>query len=483
MYYSPTSQDIRLIRQTEKTVFVRIQLMNRDFKVLDSLEGSLISHSLNVDSKSRQRRTYSCELHVTDPSLLIGKDKKIWLDKYIRVYYGIRGGRNPSVSWWLIGTFTYVDVDYSYNASSSTLSLSCADMMADFDGTKNGQIKGLNFVIPAGEDIRRSVLALLKEMGIPRYNVEDIQKEVPYDLEFSTPTTYCDILSQLCELYPSWEFFFDVDGTFVWRKIPSGASEPVVLDDSLINCLWIDETTNHTFSDIRNVTEVWGKTLDLESEDRYAENSAFADGVYHIALEDVSSLEDIDHLDRIGIHICADSTAGAQVSINNLPPIPIVNDDGTPVEENRMAADTTYVFSYRRNMGEQKQNCLYLLGQYQAYGIYKEMNPDCPFSVPSLGYEILNSVTYDNLYSDDLCYNQAEYLTYQTTAMLDTISLKLVLIPWLDVNQKIRYTSKMTGETHQYMIQSFQWSGFDGTMTMTLYRFLESFSDKNNEKG
>lgn len=477
MYYSPTNQDIGLIRQTEKTVFVNIELLDKQFKILDTLQGNLLSDTLNVDSKSKQRRTYSCELHVTDPSLLIGNDKKIWIDKYIRVYYGIKGGPGKSIAWWLVGTFTYIDVDYSYNAAENTLSLSCADLMADFDGTKNGQISGLNFVIPAGEGIRSSVLALLKEMGVSQYNVEDIQKEVPYDLEFSTPTTYCDILTQLCELYPSWEFFFDVDGTFIWRKIPSGLWEPVILDDSLIDCLWIDETTSHTFSEIYNVTEVWGKTLDLELEDRYAESSSYSDGVYHIALDDVASLEDIDHLDRIGIHICGSNGPGARVSINNLPPIPIVNDDGTPIAENRMAADTTYVFSYRRNMGDQVQNCLYLLGQYQAYGIYKETRPDCPFSVPNLGYEIVNSVTYDNLYSDDLCYNQAEYLTYQTTAMVDTISLKLILIPWLDVNQKIQYTSKMTGEKNQYMIQSFQWSSFEGTMTMTLCRLIKSFSE------
>ena len=241
MYYSPTNQDIGLIRQTEKTVFVNIELLDKQFKILDTLQGNLLSDTLNVDSKSKQRRTYSCELHVTDPSLLIGNDKKIWIDKYIRVYYGIKGGPGKSITWWLVGTFTYIDVDYSYNAAENTLSLSCADLMADFDGTKNGQISGLNFVIPAGEGIRSSVLALLKEMGVSQYNVEDIQKEVPYDLEFSTPTTYCDILTQLCELYPSWEFFFDVDGTFIWRKIPSGLWEPVILDDSLIDCLWIDE--------------------------------------------------------------------------------------------------------------------------------------------------------------------------------------------------------------------------------------------------
>ena len=56
----------------------------------------------------------------------------------------------------------------------------------------------------------------------------------------------------------SWEFYFDVDGTFIWRQIPTGLSEPVSYDDTLIDQIWINESTNYSFSGIYNVTEVWG---------------------------------------------------------------------------------------------------------------------------------------------------------------------------------------------------------------------------------
>ena len=273
-----------------------------------------------------------------------------------------------------------------------------------------------------------------------------------------------------------------MDGTFIWRQIPTGLSQPVLFDDSFMDTIWINENTQTSFSSIYNVTEVWGKNIELDRNDRYAEASSYSAGVYSITLDGITSYDDIDHLDQIGIKICSSNPEGAKVSINGLPPIPIVNDDGTVIAANRMKADTTYVFSYRRNLGTQIQNCLYLLGQNRAYGIYKENNKDCPFSIDRLGYEIVNSVNYDNLYSDDLCYNQAEYLTYQSTAMLDTIQLTLLLIPWLDVNEKIKYTSKTTGETNQYIIKSFSWSTLDGTMTLTLYKFLESFSYVKNKE-
>lgn len=482
MAYYPTQEEIRIVKQQSKDVFIKVELLNKQFKILDSIEGHLISDNLNVTSESKQRRTYSADFYVQDKSLLIGKDRKVWIDKYLRVYYGIKSRRTGEVKYWLIGTFAYSDVSYSYGAVESTVSLSCIDLMSAYDGTLGGEIQGYSLKIPSGEDIRKSVIALLKDAGITNYNVEDIKKEIPYDLEFNDTTTYCDVWTKICELYDSWEFFFDIDGTFIWRQIPTGLSEPVMFDDTMLDDIWIDEKTSSSFSGIYNVTEVWGKVLELELEDRYADSSTYSNNVYSISLEDVKSLEDIDHLDRIAIKICAACEDNPTVSINSLEAIPIVGDDAQPIKAGVLKADTDYVFSYRRNMGDQIQNCLYLYGQYQAYGIYKETNPECPFSTTSIGYEIVHRVNYENLYSDDLCYNQAEYLTYQTTAMLDTITLNCILIPWLDVNQKIKYTSKMTGETGQYIIKNFSWSTLDGTMSLTLYKFLESFSYVYNKK-
>ena len=67
------------------------------------------------------------------------------------------------------------------------------------------------------------------------------------------------------------------------------------------------------------------------------------------------------------------------------------------------------MFRYRRKAGGSPAAALYLLGQYQCYGKYVENSPDCPFSVPNLGYEILQSLDYESLSDDSACYNQAQY--------------------------------------------------------------------------
>lgn len=263
MSYIATSEDIQIIKQKTKEVYIKLELLNKNYKTIESLEGNLISDNLNVDSKSKQRRSYSASLYVTDSSFIIGEDRKVWIDKYVRVYYGIRSLRTREVKYWLLGTFTYTDANYSYSSTDNTLSITCADLMADYDGTKNGQMTGYSIKIPAGEDIRQSVIALLKSAGITKYIVEDIHKEIPYDLEYSDSVTYCDIWTDICELYDSWEFFFDIDGTFIWRQIPTGYSEPSILDNTLIDPLFISEKINTSFSGIYNVTEIWGKVTKL----------------------------------------------------------------------------------------------------------------------------------------------------------------------------------------------------------------------------
>ena len=499
MSYEVTQADINLLRQGTQEIYLKVELLNKNMKVIDSLSGVIIDDNFTVNNDSTQRRSYSCTILVTDSSFIIGRDKKIWIDKRIRVYYGIKSLRTQEIVYYRIGTFVYVNMDYRYSQTEKTLSLTCADLMAEYDGTLNGQICGYGsantddehtaqgITVLAGEDIRESVIALLKDAQIENYIVEDIGKEVPYDLEFGTGVTYCDVWTEICQLYDSWEFFFDVDGNFIWREIPNCATDPVVLDDSVMQAIVIDETANNSFSGIYNVTEVWGKLLELDNDDRYVDTSTYNNNTYNITLDGYDSWQDIDHLTKFAFKVTANNLDNPNFSINSFSSIPIYDGDGNPLKANTLEADNVYVFRYRRvGVNESGvQSVLYYLGKYQCYGKYVENSDECPFSVKNLGYEILNAVDYENLSDNAACYNQAEYLTYTTTAMMDTITLTTLVVPWLEVNTKVRYTPKYNNETNQYIIKSISWSVGTGTMTLTLYKFLESFSfvyDRRHKK-
>ena len=49
MAYYPTDADFRAIRQKEKNVYVKIELLNKNFKIIDSLTANLVNDSLSVD--------------------------------------------------------------------------------------------------------------------------------------------------------------------------------------------------------------------------------------------------------------------------------------------------------------------------------------------------------------------------------------------------------------------------------------------------
>ncbi len=366
--------------------------------------------------------------------------------------------------------------------------------MSLYDGTLNGQLHGKgstpnapdyavkNLLIPAGEDIRLSIIGTLKSAGITKYIVEDIGKPTPYDLTFSTGATYADVWTKIRDLYDSWEFYFDVDGTFVWRQIPTGLQEPIVLDDKLMQSIVKDENADTNFSSIYNVTEVWGKVLELDNSDRYADASTYSNNTYNITLDMVSSWQDVDNLTQIAFKIMTENVDDPTFSINELSSIPIYDGDGNTLKSGVLKADNIYVFRYRRINTE--QNALFLLGQFQCYGRYVEESVECPFSVVNLGYEIINTVDYDNLSDDAACYNQAEYLTYKSTAMMDTLNLTMLVVPWLEVNTKVEYTPRYNKTLNQYIIKNINWSTGEGVMNVTLYKFLESFSyvyDRKNK--
>ena len=551
MPYIPSQNEISAVKQNVKDVYVKVELLTANMTIIDSLTGNLVSDSFSSDSNSIQRRSYTCNLVVSDHAqkinkstilseYLVGKDNKIWIDKYIRVYYGIFSYRAKEILWWRIGTFTYVSANYTFGATECNLSLTCADKMCDYDGTKNGLIhqtkydditgeSAAGFKIPAVAQyetdssgnvlkdsngnrivkqynkIRDSVIALLGLAGITDYDVgyyPEGRDIVPYDLEFSGEVVYTTVWNALRDLYPSWEYFFDVDGRFIWRKIPTGKNESVAINDEIIDDIYVTENTSSSFAGIYNCTEVWGKTFTLTNEDRYANTSTYTaqSNTYTITIplikktgvttSNTSPLSYFCQGDKIAFRVFNTNTAASPKLVikgtdgTTISALPIVDSAGDALGARVLPTSQTgkiCVFTYRQNI---KQNLnvqgVYLNGQTQAYGYYEETNPDCPFSTVNIKKNV-KRIIKETLFSDDLCYNQAEYETYKTCAMKDTITLTMLIVPWLEVNQKVSFTSKLTGITEQYMISNISWSTLDGTMTMSMYKFLEDFEYVKNQ--
>ena len=178
MTYIPSQIEISAVKQRVKDVYVKIELLTQEMTIIDSLTGNLVSDNFSMDANSNQRRSYTCNLVVSDHArklnkstilseYLVGKNNKIWIDKYIRVYYGIFSYRTKEIVWWRIGTFTYVNVNYTFSATECNLSLTCADKMCNYDGTKNGLIHQTRY-----DDITGESAAGFKIPAVAEYELD-----------------------------------------------------------------------------------------------------------------------------------------------------------------------------------------------------------------------------------------------------------------------------------------------------------------------
>jgi len=712
--YKPTQEDMELPLQGYIEAKIKIELLDSNFKTIDTLQDALISDNYSIDANSDIRRTYEGTFYVKDSSFFIGENKKIWTDKYIRVWRGRKSTKTGEIIWYNIGVYLFNDTSYTYNETTKQLTISCVDLMSKLNNTFSGQITGaLTFQIPCeqtitkevikhGEvntvsengktvsntrvsigtnflfslisphtDIRKNykllqielyviginvfdtnwntvttdntmlrlsiddkvqsqeiddynkavfmldkskenkslsigflqnvsfkriiiyfrytqtksdiidenyptdlreffekiewnfydtkniksclpigtfignrnetklltqfvsntqntlkidtseravtdtvtsptswyntVIDTIKKLGgITDYAVEYTDAVIPYDLEFSTGSSTYDILKELVNLMVNWEMFFDIDGVLRIQSAPTLYEDNILLDNEYLKPLIISETNKDSFSNVRNITEVWGMSLDASY---YTDNCKKSQSGYRITFDDLIFTDEkkIPNNTILAVKIDEPNVDNPQITIvgkyndvtqerseyEELSPIPLYTSSGELLDENSLKKDTSYCFKYYKGK-------LYYLGQFQVHGIcietskeptgtekseynkryncqniYYSVEPNSPYCIEKIGerIQVLSGDEYDNIYSDELAVERAKWENWKKTREQETISIEMIDIPWLDVNCKIEYTSYIDGETHQYIIKSINSSTSEGTMSLELMRF------------
>ena len=123
--YIVRQKDIEVLMQSDKTLFYKLELLNKDMKVLDLIEGNLISDSISIDANSDIRRTYNCTMYISDSSFDVGYGKRFFYDRLIRPYIGIKHQRSGEILWYLLGTFIFVDTNFSFDATYDDVLAGC----------------------------------------------------------------------------------------------------------------------------------------------------------------------------------------------------------------------------------------------------------------------------------------------------------------------------------------------------------------------
>lgn len=315
---------------------------------------------------------------------------------------------------------------------------------------------------------------------------------IPYDMEFNKGVTLWEVLTKIRDLYSGYEMFFDKDGVFVFQLIPICNHDRDILDHTQFEGLVISENTDLDLTTVRNATKVYGESIET---DRYTETCSLKTTTYNS--QSVSSIyptleTTFSYKDNIVIgivfpnEIAGQITQDAYITINN-ETYPIVERKALIVEDadGNSTNDIQYYnlsYSHFNSFDDmycfrwlQHQKKWVYIGKYQIEGYVENNDENSPFAISKIGYrlQVLSSGVYDNITSSTLAQERAEYENWLASRLTDSITLETVIIPFLEVNQKIQYRKLSDGSIDSYIIKSISYSFTEGTMTMTMSKFYE----------
>lgn len=98
MTYLPTDADLALLNNHSSNIYCRIDMLNKDFITIDSLEGLVIDGSVSIDSESDVRRTFNVTLYLGKKSGISSLTEEDWISKNVRVFIGLSGRGMSKIS-------------------------------------------------------------------------------------------------------------------------------------------------------------------------------------------------------------------------------------------------------------------------------------------------------------------------------------------------------------------------------------------------
>lgn len=469
--FNITENQFRNSLQNIQSRYIRLELLNYQFQTVDTIEGVCKNGNINISANSDIRRTGNIELVINNSTFEVSAGGKIWLDKYIKVWIGLMSLITGEIEYTNCGVYIIDAPSYNFDPSTNTLSLSLLDLMAKLTGIRNGYLPGTPVVLSAGENIRQTIIDTLALGGFTKYVVEEAPSPgtIPNDLEFDQGSTIYTLLSGLRDIYPNYEMFFDVNGVFYYRPIPSGSGDPVYIDDTLWSSIVTEENLDVDFQNVKNVIEVYGRTHDPA---HFSTSTKVSSTTIQLTIEDITEYTE----DMIYGFTLTDNPGyvGYKLQINNLTEYPILMSDGTTASD--IPAESGEVYYCVQFKGTYWN----YLGHLQSYGYAEDDNSQSPFYINGTVGQIrlpLYGGEYENCYSDDLARQRAEYELWLHTNMNNSVQISCVPVPWIDVNILVEYTLQRNNQTNQYIIKSIDFGlAASDSMTINMIQFYPESS-------
>ena len=462
-----TQAQYNTAKQSQRNISIRINLLNFSKQIIDSIEGQVIGGSITSDANSNMRNTCDIQMVVTDSSFNVEAEGKIWMDRYIQIYIGVEDLKTHQTIWTNKGIYLLNQPTYGYSAESKVLSFQGVDMMALLTDMRGGMLSEA-YLIPAGSNVRDVIITILGVNGINEYVVDDCKNSdgsiqpVPYDMTFDIGSTWWDVLEALQSILPNYQMYFDVDGVFHYEPTPYKPNEVVRMDDDIWRQNVISENVSYDFESVKNSVKVLGRTHPVNY---FATNVTVNEATINLTIPNLTELTDGA---LIGFTLTKSVYGNIMLNVNNLGAVKLSKLDGSYVTS--LAKGEYWTASYDADNQSWK-----FLGHVQAVGEWMDDNPNSPFFVgnPAGAIKIvLYGGEYDNIMSDELATQRAEWEIYQRCRMNDSITLTSVPIYWSEVNWMVAYTPLGQDVVNQYLIRSITTDlTYDGTQTYNMIRW------------
>lgn len=340
------AEDYNVLKQQYIKKYIRLELLDFQYNIVDELSGNMTKCSINVDSNSDLRRSCDLGFVVTTSTFDIKAGSKLWLDKFVRPYVGYENMRTGEIQWYNQGIYLVNNPQWSYNASTNEISMQALDLMSKLTGLRNGNLEGIPTKIAKDENVREAIIKTIELGGFTKYICEECKTKdgtivpVPYDIEIDVGGTIYDILTGLRDIMPNYQIYFDINGVFHYEPIPLAYDDPVLIDDDLFNNVLISENINTDFESVKNYVEVLGHTWDV---DYYSpsESTTVSGGTITPTFADLKALEDGT---AVGITLPVDVNSTSGLNIDFLGTNKIVDIDSKNVQ--LLSKDTEWIFQF-----------------------------------------------------------------------------------------------------------------------------------------
>ena len=269
-----TQKQYEAMLRSFRELYIRVDLL--DFKTdakLQEIQGVCIDGNVNINASSNNRRIANVKFAMADESFTVGQDRKFWINKKIRIFTGLMDYTAGEIVWFLQGSFLINNPTISISASDKTVSFDALDYMCLIDGTMNGSLGQITEhvpVLPISESIKSLITQLV---GINSYNIEPNEFYAEYTIRKSATDTKFSIIKELSDMYMDYEFFFDENGVFVYRRIRNYEEDPILWDFRDTNHLIISHSVTSDFSNVKNCVQVWGRVSNGAQLQYYVENT------------------------------------------------------------------------------------------------------------------------------------------------------------------------------------------------------------------